>query len=129
MSIGEWMVLLLNLLLVPVGVLMVIVFVSMALPGESIETTLAVFGSLSLVLLAGLTGLLVSLSKPQVAAWCQWLGAVSVTALMISQAMLQQRLGIPWNNTEQLQVQGICLTISLLLIASGRFLRAVGDKK
>ena len=123
------MILFLNLLLVIMGVFMVILSVSMAPPGQSTETMLAVFGSLSLVLLAGLASLLVSLSKPRVAAWCQWLGVLATVALMISQAMYQQRAKIPWSAYSQLLTQGIFLTIALLLIASGRFLRSIDNHK
>jgi hypothetical protein len=126
LSVGEWVALVLNLLLAGIsGWLAWFAFFFNLLPGP-IPTANYIAGGAALILALGaaLTCLLLLIRQTRLAAWFQWLACAGVLGLMVS-VFRERAHNDPFQN---LLVLGSLLILFLLLVASGRFLRTVdGD--
>ncbi len=131
MSIGEGVILLLNILTAGVSAslgLFAILWGSFREPTQ--PTGIVVYllgGSLLLVALgAGLTGLLLLLRQSRLAAWFQWLAALGGALFLGTYLFLSRSSG---SLQADLALLAMMLFIIVLFVFSGWFLRRVGDEK
>ena len=122
MSIGEWVILLVNLLLAGLsGVL----GWSKILDGTSHVDRLFAGSALVIALGAGLTCLLLLLRQTRLAAWFQWLVALGFILFSLVYFVYGRQYA---SLKENLLTLGIALLLAVLFLVSGRFLRTVDNE-
>ncbi len=122
LSLGEWVILLLNLLMS--GFCGWFVWMNSSLetnPSPPADTPLVHLALLLVAGATGLTGLLLGIRQTRIAAWFEWLAALGICLSAIVSIVIGK---FSYSQPELLAI-GVVLFIATLLFASGWFLRKI----
>ena len=124
LSVGEGLVLLLNLTMIGMSA-----WVLGSLLSSASFWDRYMIGSASVLTLGGasLTSLVLLLRQPRLAAWFQWLAATGV-CLLLAWVLWEWKQYSHMPSIGNFVAVAFCLLLTLLLIVSGRFLRTVDDE-
>ena len=134
LSIGEWMILLLNVLLAGFSgwfILYLVDYWKVILPEDGGAKPGDYLGAITFIVLAGttsLTCLLLCLRQPRTAAWLQWLAAIGMLLSFLGDLWLFRTV-TGWSLVEFAIQLGVALLLGVLFVLSGRFLGTVEVEK